>query len=189
MKSECVVVSNGGSLFLVGPTGQTYRMTLWERIKMAFTHRYPQRGLNVVYAGGETQSKTPAPTAMLNMFVDHLQCTANPAPFLGDVALHAYMPGARHYDEVLTAAKKGTPDHYIAQAHWHSVNTDDDIAPTPFVFVARSHDPAFQHKTGLDGAYLHDFMKELAIQFAGMCNRCSTAQVRLKDLTIEEPSK
>lgn len=189
MKSECVVVSNGGSLFLVGPTGQTYRMTLWERIKMAFTHRYPQRGLNVVYAETEPQPKTPTPTTMLNMFVDHLYCTANPAPHLGDVTLHAYMPGAQRYDEVLTAAKKGAPDHYIAQAHWCSFNTHEVIAPTPFVFVARSHIPAFAEKTGLVESYLRDSMKELAIQFAGMCNRCSTTQVRLKDLTIEEPSE
>jgi hypothetical protein len=128
-------------------------------------------------------------TVMLNMYADRLSCPVNPPPFRGDVTMYGYMPGAEHYQDVLAAAKNGAPDHYIAQAHWHSVNTDADIAPTPFVFVARSHDPAFQHKTGLDGAYLHGSMKELAIQFAGMCNRCSTAQVRLKDLTIEEPSE
>lgn len=183
MKSECVVVSNGGSLFLVGPTGQTYRMTIWERIQLAFTQRYPQRGLDAVYV--EKQPPVSTGRSLLNMHVDDLFCQANPFPARGDVFMHAYMPGATHYREMLELAERGTPDHWIADAHWQATNVDTTLAPTRFVFIAKSTDPMFDDKTGLGLNYLFRSMETLAIQFAGMCNACSSTQVSLSELIVQ----
>lgn len=197
MKSECVVVSNGGSLFLVGPTGQTYRMTLWERIQMALTNRYPQRGLDVVYANTQPliDSESESAETAINCFTDDLFVLANPPPLRGDVWLRAYMPGAKHYQEALKRCQEGQSDHWTALAHWvDSADLKRRIAPTRFVFVAScpDFDKAYGQPapTGLTQEFLNRKMLELAASFADRVNQSACRPtIRLYKLNFDNPAE
>lgn len=198
MKSECVVVSNGGSLFLVGPTGKSTPLTLLERIGLALTNRYPQRALDAVQANDklgwleptrptvENISRSDQPgRGVLNITIEQLYCIANPAPYRGDVMLHAYMPGHPQFAERLAGVDEGKPDCWKATAYWSVVGGGVQIEPTPFVFAAMSSDPTFHTMTGLDHRFLYYTMVELARQFGHAWNASSPTKVVLKNLHLD----
>lgn len=198
MKSEYVVVSNGGSLFLVGPTGKSTPLTLLERIGLALTNRYPQRALEAVQVDDELGWwEPPRPTVenisisdqpargVLNITIEQLCSIANPAPYRGDVMLHAYMPGHPEFEERLAEADEGKTDCWIGTAYWSVVGGGVRIEPTPFVFVAKSSDPTFHTMTGLDHRFLYYTMVDLARQFGHAWNATSPTKVVLQNLHLE----
>lgn len=126
---------------------------------------------------------------IINGFCDDLICIANPAPFRGDVMMQAYMPGADQYEEVLSRARNGAVDHAIAFAYWKdSVDPEEKIEPTLFVFVSRSSDSMFSSSTGLTVEYLFHSMEALARQFIARWNISAKPPTTVLDRLVLVPT-
>jgi len=166
------LVAGIGNLYFNSPWDLTIRCVAGLGFGVAITYFFYKR-LNRVVAPDPSQMNTPVKgKVIINGFMDNLYCVANPFPFRGDVYLFAHMPGGKHYTEVLDRANGAVIDHYKALAHWKDTcNPSVEIAPTLFVFVALSTDPAFRKNTGLTVGYLFHSMEALATQFIGHCNQ------------------